>query len=382
MRLFSVIHNLSGALVWCAALPCTYAAGGGSGPTLSDLAPVKLYPVAPIQVQAPVALPDPVEPAAMFYDVLLPDDTAIPDMTFDLFWGQSDFEQWRQLKPSVNSPGLRGSRRRGARPMRAAWLSAPSRDPWTLGSSNWRYAGERGLDITLGSDDMAVPVWGNTARLGGISVTQSSPQNADAPDAWRYSMAVGALDYAAAQDQGDLMYGPTAGNTVVSYRLDPQLTLESQVELAPELVTTGLGGRYKTQGWGAVSAGVARGSYGMQSGWRYQAAYDIKVLDDLHLSWVKESHTPGFVDLSRYQDAGGSVGGVRDRFTATIPLGRWGDLAGIYENSRSSLGDVQRRFGFTQQFWYSPNLRIGLQAERQLVTGDYDVGIRFSVPIN
>ncbi|NYT63216.1 hypothetical protein H0A66_12920 [Alcaligenaceae bacterium] len=266
--------------------------------------------------------------------------------------------------------------------MSSAWLSAPSRAPWTLGSSNWRYAGEHGLGITLGSDAMAVPAWGNAVRLGGISVTQSSLANSSDASAWRYSMAVGALDYSPPQTQGDLVYGPTASNAVVSYRLDRQLVLESQLEMAPDLLTTGLGGRYKTQGWGAWSAGVARASYGEQNGWRYQAVYDVDVLDDLRLSWVKESYTPGFVDLSRYQDAAASVGGVRDRLIATIPLGRWGDLAGTYENSRSSMGDVQRRFGFTQQFWYSPNLRIGLQAERQLVTGDYDVGIRFSVPIN
>jgi outer membrane usher protein FimD/PapC len=218
--------------------------------------------------------------------------------------------------------------------------------------------------------------------MGGISVSQTSSANSNDAQAWRYTMSVGALDYSASQAQGDLEYGPTAGNTVLSYQLDPQLTLESQLEMAPELLTTGIGGQYKTKDWGAWSAGVARASYGLREGWRYQTAYTVDVMDDLKLSWVNESRSAGFADLSRYQDASAAAAGVTQRLTATVPMGRWGDLAGTYENSRSSVGDTQHNFGVTQQFWYSPNLRIGLQAQRELMTGDYDVGIRFSVPIN
>ncbi|SHH93434.1 hypothetical protein [Pollutimonas bauzanensis] len=381
MKFFSPIRRLAAALAWSAAASCALAAGGQPGPALHDLAPIRLYSVPEVEVGPPVPLPDPAE-APSGQDAL-PPEQGIPDISYDFFWDQGDSRKWRAAKVSSASPGLRGTSGRGRAPgLRAPWLSAPSKDPWTFGASNWRYTGEQGLGITLGTNEITVPAWGNTARIGGVSVSQSSQLSSGEVHAWQYSMSVGALDYSPSQTQGDLVYGPTASNTMLRYRLSPQFTLESQLEMAPQLVTTGVGGRYTTRGWGAWSAGLAKANHGMQQGWRYQAAYEVDVLDDLKLSWLNESHTAGFADLSRYQDAAASLGGVRQRLTATVPLGRWGDLAGMYENSRSTLGDTQRSFGFTQQFWYSPNLRIGLQAERQLVTGDYDVGIRFSVPIN
>jgi hypothetical protein len=385
MTFFSPVGVSIRVFGWCAALACSqaYGAGGQSGPTLADLAPVRLYAVPEITVAPPVPLPDPLEASADPYDGDVSVDAGIPDISFDFFWQETDFRQWHRMKVSSSSPGLRGTRGwRRTSGSRSRWLPAPSQDAWTLGASNWRYAGEQGLGITLGSNEIAVPAWGSSTRMGGISISQSSFADTGDSGAWRYSMAVGALDYSASQAQGDLNYGPTASNTVLSYRMSPQFVLESQLEVAPDLVTTGIGGRYKTRGWGAWSAGVARASAGVQTGWRYQAAYEVDVLEDLKLSWVNESHSAGFADLSRYQDVSTSVGGIRQRVTATVPMGRWGDLGGMYESSRSSVGDIQRSFGLTQQFWYSPNLRIGLQAERQLVTGDYDVGIRFSVPIN
>lgn len=385
MKLFSPIQILACIVAgWSLLLHVTVATAGGQsgGPALRDLAPIRLYAVPEISVDPPVPLPTPGEELA-------PDTEAaseapdIPDIPYDYFWGQNDFRKWHQIKVSSASPGLRGSRgwRRTPRTQHR-WLSTPSQDPWTFGSSNWRYTGEQGLGVSLGNNEIAAPSWGTAARMGGVSVSQSSEISSDGAHAWQYSMSVGALDYSSSQPQGDLNYGPTASNTVLRYQLNPQVTLESQLEMAPDLVTTGMGGRYATQNWGAWSAGIAKASFGMQEGWRYQAAYEVDVLDNLQLSWLNERHTAGFADLSRYQDAAVSAGGVRQQLTATVPLGRWGDVAGMYENSRSTAGDLQRSFGLTQQFWYSPNLRIGLKAERELVTGDYDVGIRFSVPIN
>src|SRR3546814_6662753 len=86
----------------------------------------------------------------------------------------------------------------------------------------------------------------------------------------------------------------------------------------------------------------------MDQGWRYQAAYKVNLLDDLQLSWLNERHTAGFTDLSRYQD-GVSPGGMRQRWTATVPTGRWGDVSGVYENEYSSTGNTRRSFGVSQQ---------------------------------
>lgn len=371
--------------VYCLAMVLVGAAVQARAQTsqFRNLAPVQLYSVPEVDVAPPVPLPPPEHEA--FMDDGAPDLEAppIPDISYDLFWSEDDMNVWRRHRVSPTSPGLRGStawkrmRRPGSR-----WLPAPSTRPWTLGARNWRYAGDGGMDIVLGSKDVAAPAWGSSARLGGISISQSSLVTSSDDHAWQYSMSIGALDYSSDPAEGDLSYGPTASNTAVRYSLGSGFNLESQLELAPDLITTGVGGEYDARRWGVWSAGVARANRGVEKGWRYQAAYRIDVLDDLQLSWMNERHSDGFADLSRYQSGSTYQGGIRQQWAATIGLGRWGDLSGVYENEYPSLGDARHRFGITQQFWYSPNLRIGLEAQRELITGDYDVGIRFSVPIN
>jgi len=370
------------------AAPVSTAAGspaGGSpaaGPLFRRLAPVQLYAVPEIDVAPPVSLPPPEDLSFTESAEAGLDAPPIPDISYDFFWGPDDRLSWRQRHVSPSSPGIRGSAtwRRSRRPG-SRWLPAPSTRPWTLGARNWSYVGEGGMSIVLGSKDVAAPAWGSTARLGGISISQSSQVTSNDDRSWQYSMSVGAIDYASDFSEGDLSYGPTASNTAVRYSLGSGFNLESQLELAPDLITTGVGGEYDARGWGVWSAGVARAHRGIEKGWRYQAAYRIDVLEDLQLSWMNERHTDGFADLSRYQSGSTYPGGIRQQWGATIGLGRWGDLRGVYENEHPSIGETRHSFGLTQQFWYSPNLRIGLEAQRELISGDYDVGIRFSVPI-
>lgn len=363
-------------MAWAASLACPASA---AGPQLGDLAPAQVF-AAPQISNAP-AQPLPDRPAIddLFIGMDEPPAEATPDIPYDIFWKPGDSTSWLRNKPSTVSPGLRGSRGWRRAPRLGARWAGKSDHPWTYGTSNWRYADTEGFSVTLGNEDIAVPAWGNATRLGGISISQSSLVSAGDAHRWQYTMAIGALDYSSSQE--DLNFGPTASNTVLRYGLSPALTLESQLELAPDLMTSGIGGQYQTR-WGAWSAGVARANQGLYKGWRYQAAYSVDLADTLRLSWLNERHTEGFSDLSRYQNGGGlSPGGMRQKWMATMPLGRWGDLSGSYESARTSLGDQQRSFGFTQQFWYSPNLRVGLRAERELISGDYDIAIRFSVPI-
>lgn len=386
---------LAGAMAPARAQAQDIAVSNGAGAQFRNLAPIQLYSVPEVDVAPPVSLPPPQSDPSQdpsqdpLHDLLLPaegeggnDTSPIPDISYDLFWGPDDMDAWHRHYVSPSSPGLRGSAswRRSRRPG-SRWLPAPSTRPWTFGTRNWRYAGDGGMSVVLGSKDVAAPAWGSTARLGGISVSQSSAVAVGEPHSWQYSMSVGALDYASDRAEGDLSYGPTASNTAVRYGLGSGFNLESQLELAPDLITTGIGGEYDARGWGVWSAGVARAHRGIEQGWRYQAAYRIEVMDDVQLSWMNERHSDGFADLSRYQGGSTYPGGIRQQWGATIGLGRWGDLRGVYENEHPSLGDTRHSFGLTQQFWYSPNLRIGLEAQRELISGDYDVGIRFSVPI-
>jgi hypothetical protein len=373
------------ALLWSAGLVCALAwlPTQAESSRFRDLAPVQVYAAPQLSVDPPRPLPDTPGTEPMFSGMQYTSpEAATPDIPYNFFWDDEDSANWRRSRVSSASPGLRGTRgwQRPARRSRSPWLARQGDTPWTLGSSNWRYSNKEGLDVTLGNEEIVVPAWGNSTKLGGVSISQSSLAGSGDSQRWQYSMAIGALDYSSSADSGDLAYGPTASNTVLRYGVSPDFTLESQLEVAPDLVTSGLGGNYRTR-WGAWSAGVARASYGLYKGWRYQAAYKVDVLDDLQLSWMNERHTAGFTDLSRYRDGEVSPGGIRQRWTATVPLGRWGDVSGVYENEYSSTGNTRRSFGVGQQFWYSPNLRIGLKAERELVSGDYDIGIRFSVPI-
>lgn len=357
------------------------ACGGlalASGPNIRDLAPFQLYPVSESSVVPAVPLPEPEGLSEGFYGL---DSDQYVDATddYDVFWRQEDFQKWRwgRLGGSA-AQATQAQWKRGPR-TRAAWLPRAANDPWTLGVSNWRYAGEQGLDVTLGSHQLMVPSWSSAARMGGISVAQSDWSTMGN---WEYALALGALDYAPAQQQGDLVYGPTASNAVLRYGLSPRLILESQLETAPGLVTMGLGGQYQTPGWGVLHAGISQASTDQPSGWKYQAAYQVDVTDALNVSWLGAAYTQGYADLGHYRQGAANLAGGRQQVAARLALGRWGDVGGVYENTRNSLGAIRRSFGLTQQLSYSSNLLIGLKAQREVHSGDYDIGLHLSVPIH
>lgn len=297
----------------------------------------------------------------------------------DLFWTKEDYRVWSQgsgyRQPWQNDADTVFPLSFIAEPV-AAPPGAMSQ--WRLGERSWQYSADEGLAVRLGSGEVGSSVLAGSATLGGLHVRQSTL--ADQNDGqWSVSFALGALDYSGS-GKGDLEYGPAAANTLINYGLNEHLAFESAVQVAPDLVTTTLGGRLDTGDFGRFRAGVAHGSLGEQDGWRYQAVYDVQLADDLHLSVRNEWNNPGFADLAHYR--GGVTPGTRRNWQATVPTRRWGDISGSYETFRPVAGTATERFGFTQQFWYSPNLRIGLQAKREVGTGDYDIGIRFSVPIN
>ncbi len=291
-------------------------------------------------------------------------------------WDYLDTPSWSSAGVSSSSPGLRG-----APNLRQVGLGHTGTSlPWSVGASSWAFTGDLGADISVGSQEVGKPEWARGAKLGGVNIADAQPHASNAEPTWNYSVTLGALDGAPSGDSGDLAYGAGAGYASLSYGLSQALTLESQVEVAPSLVSTGLGGELRTS-WGAWSAGVARASGSLYKGWRYQTAYTVDVLDNLQLTWLNEAMTAGFSDLSSYENGPSSGGANRQKWSATIPAGRWGDISGSYESLSPATGDSQRSFGLTQQFWYSPNLQIGLSAKREIVSGDYDVGIRFSVPV-
>lgn len=250
---------------------------------------------------------------------------------------------------------------------------------WALGSNAWRYQGLANTDLLIGNASMGSPEWMNSPKVGGIQLSQRFSDNGERFP-WRYNLSVGALDHGGSVAEGDLKYGPTAGGLWVDVDLSQQMQVEALVEAAPSMQLSGVGARYETQDWGAWASSVARASHAYGSGWRYQMRYDTDVLPSLNVALLSERYQGDFVDLSRYGQS--SLGtGAKRAIDANVGLGRWGTLQGRFSSQRSQFGAPTQQLGLSQQFWYSPNLRVGLQAQRELHNGDYNMILRLAVPL-
>lgn len=253
---------------------------------------------------------------------------------------------------------------------------------WTLGDKAWRYQASTNAELLIGSASMVSPDWQSSPTLGGVQLSQrfNEGQYGDEPRSWSYSLSVGALDHNRNAKEGDLKYGPTVGGLWVDMALSKQLQVEAVVESAPAMHLTGVGTRYSMDGWGSLSSSVARANHRFGSGWRYQMRYDTAVLPSLKLSVSSEHYQGSFLDLNRYGQS--SLGaGTKQVVDANVAMGRWGSLEGSYMTQQRQFGAPSQQVGLSQQFWYSPNLRLGLQAQRQLHNGDYNMLLRFAVPL-
>jgi len=369
--------GLGAVLVAGAGLAGAAGASGWPDDDFRRLAPVQLYPVKLPEVGAPrplsVPSPDVGQGVAAgdTLDASLAAPAAVEAPLPDIDWSYR-----RQLKPSAGM----GLAERVAAGLPMTFSSPGTGDAWVLGSQNWRYSPGDGPSVTLGSYTPGMTVWGDTPQLGGVALSHSLTDGVVAEDQWQYAVAVGALDYTGTGRSGGLVYGPGASDALLRYGVSPEVALESQVQWAPNMVTAGVGGQYQT-GLGAWRLGVARAARDFSRGWRYRVGYDVSVMDDIKLSWLNERRTGGFSDLSNYEGFSGDAGNTRNAWSATVPLGQWGDFSGTFEQVRSAGQPLKRQLGVSQQFWYSPNLRVSLSAQREEVNGDYGLGLQFSVPL-
>ncbi len=261
----------------------------------------------------------------------------------------------------------------------ARWLSSAPDQVWQFGERNWRYVNGEGLQLTLGNDTVTAPDWARPVELGGVNISQQFEQGPAGP--WRYALAIGALDMSGKQDNGDLVYGSSASSLMVSTDLTSRTSLDTQMESARDFGLTGLGATYRSPDFGVWQASVAKASHSVGQGWRYQAAYGLDVLGDLQLQWQGERYQDNFLDLSRYQGMKVAAASSRQMLGLSVPLRGWGEVKTQYEVQQVVAGGENRYLGVTQQFWYSPHLRVGLQARRHLESRQSNIALRFSIPI-
>lgn len=358
---------------------CAFGCQSSMAADFRDLAPVRLFPVETPAVDPPQPLPQlppDVEHSIDSGQGLVTSMFAPAPGEFDS--GSVDWSYQRRLKP-YRGAGIAGSLG-GQAPLTVSSLT--SSDSWQLGAENWRYGGDDGTDLTLGSYSPRTQLWGGGTRLGGVALTRSLTDKAVPEDQWQYGLALGAINYTdAAAKSGALAYGTGASDAVLRYGVSPDLTLESQMQWAPDMVTAGMGGQYSSA-WGAWRLGVAKATHNLNEGWRYRLGYDVGLFEDIKLSWLTERRSGGFSDLSNYTGFVADSGSTRNLVSTSVPLGAWGTMRGSYEEVSSNVKPVKQQLIVSQQFWYSPNLRVSLSAQRERVTGNYGLGLELAVPLN
>ncbi|MFC4297707.1 hypothetical protein ACFO0J_06605 [Castellaniella hirudinis] len=371
-----IVRLLAASALLGAAGPVPAQAWQPADPALIDLAPQRYaVPDVPRDIasdvppDAGVGASDPDPSPGMRYDLLLLDGSAMvgygyrPDGTrLRWFGGPAD---------AVAGPG-------GLGPLASGGL-----DTWSLGAHNWRYRSSAGYRVTLGNTGSGAPDWGRSVRLAGVGVSRSVPSGRLQAGSWDYAVAAGALDGTAgrAAAAGDLAYGPMGVDAATRYALDRDLTLGSRLQSAQDMTALGLGGEYAMGGAGAWQFGASRSRQALAEGWRRHLGYTLGLVPGLDLSWVNARQGPGYADLATY---GGDAGCdcVSNQWQIDWAAGRWGSISGSFERRVDAGGGLDERVGLTHGFRYGPYLRVRLETNRNLSSGDYGLGARFSLPLD
>ena len=336
----------------------------------------------PVYVEA-VRYPVPLEPVPG----LMQESESAPDIPYSYFWTVQDGLNLRAAdyvlhhEISEHSPGLLGGFEQphvvtpGTR-----WLPVPSTESLSLGARSWQAQLDPGMRLALGSSEVGIPAWNDSLRLSGVSLSQSFLASSSDASQWKYSAAFGAVDHSTGGTTGDLVFGPMAGSVSVAYDYSPRLSVVGHTEMASDLLMSDFTGQYDLGQLGRWRTGIAKSDHPLQEGWRYRAMADFDLTPDFSMAWQGERYTEGFMDLRRYAEGSGAAEGGRHRWSASWDTDDWGRWSGSFESEHGEDGVLARRFGLNQQFWYSPNLRIGVHAEKEVI-GDYDMGLRFSFPL-
>lgn len=254
-----------------------------------------------------------------------------------------------------------------------------------LGDRSLTYRSVDGPSVSLGSLTPFAPAWSSAATIGGVQVSNlSAGSDSTVPEGkLGYSSVWGRINNTdPSVTAGGVQYGAPAGSNAVRYGLTPDVTLEGQVQSARALTTTGLGTTYSMGQWGTLQGGATQSHFDTAQGWRYNLGYNVKVFDTVRLGYGNELTSSGYGDLSTYQDGAATTSQLRNTFSAGVPISGWGELSGTYSGLRDTSGEMlERRYGISQSMMLSPNVRLAVGADHDVITGDYGVNMQLTMPL-
>jgi len=271
-----------------------------------------------------------------------------------------------------------------AQPPNPWFSSVAAQQGFSYGGGRWVYQASAGPTVALGNLTANAPIWGSAVPIGGLQIadwaggTQHVPQGRLA-----YSSTVGVLNYTdMAARSGAIDYGVTAGSGTVRYGLTPELTLESQMQSAPDLSTRGLGSTYSAGDLGTFQAGATQSSFDDINAWRYRFGYNVNLFESVSLAVTNEQIGAGFGDLAQYRNGVAAAPQMRNTLAAGVPIMGWGTLTGTYSGLRQSGEPIEQRFGLQHSMLIAPSVRLAVGADRDVVTGHYEMRAGVTMPVD
>ncbi|MFA7474382.1 MAG: hypothetical protein WCY95_01115 [Castellaniella sp.] len=372
------IRSLAASVLLCGAClaPARAWQAAGTDPALIDLAPQR-YAVPDV----PRDTPSDVAPDAGASGAASDSDS---DIRYDVLFLDGRAEGYRYRPDGVGLRWFGTAADPAEPPDRLGTVPSTGLDAWSLGARNWRYRSSAGYRLTLGNTASGAPGLGRSVHLAGVGLARSVTQDRLPAGSWDYAVVAGALDGQASRPaaEGDLAYGPVAIDASTRYALDSDLILASRLQRTPGLTALGVGGDYSMGDAGAWRFGVSGSQRPMSQGWRRQLGYTLGLHPGWDLSWVNARQGNGYADLAAYGSGQVGCDCVSNQWRLDLAAGRWGSLSGSFERRVDAAGSLDERVGLVHGFRYGPHLRVRLETNRDLTSGDYGVGARVSLPLD
>lgn len=258
--------------------------------------------------------------------------------------------------------------------------SITATEQWSQEDRTWRYQTQSQTRFLVGNSSPQLSSGLQPASLGGLGLAdQWSSELFGKTLQWRYGATVGLVDQS--QDLYHFRYGSKVGRAWFDVALTPELSVDALYQRAEGYEQVGLGTQYQLGPWGNWSVNVLQSSAGGSlQGQRYQGLVALELTEQTQLELSREKYNGGFVRLNQSRS---SPTAEQSAYRAAFrwDTGRWGLFQARYVNTVINNGNPQHAIGIGQQVWYSSNVRIDLDAQRQTHSGDYNMGLRLSFPI-